>query len=256
MKVRNKIEEIRIFRSLMGVSLLDDDIFRIWGIGKKKESKKLDSVSEEKIQILRKNLNKLMFFNKVKFVGISGSVGAGFAKEDDDIDLFIVVENNTMWLYRLYLELYNLSHNMIRSKRHGENVKDKFCINLIVEERGLSFPNDIFTFHELMFLKPVFNEEYIKYIYACNVWLLKEWGIRSDLLENNEREIRSNNLLIRVLNFIAYIFQLLFMLLSGHKPDIKRIRENNRIGRIEFFPKNFRVKKIRNFEKELQRRNS
>ncbi len=253
MNIREKIEELRVFRSLIGIPLEKVDIDRIWG-GENDSSKQVMSeITKSKVQILEENLNKLMFLNKVKFIGISGSVGAGFATEEDDIDLFIVVENNCMWLYRFYLEIFNLFHNKIRSKRHGNKIKDKLCINLIAEERGLEFQNDIFNFHELMYLIPVYNKEYLHYIYSRNNWLVNDWGVKVNLLETEVEEKRSNNIIIKILNFKSFLLQLLFMILLQHSPEIDRIIRNNKVGRIEFFPANFRKSKILKYQKELKK---
>ena len=82
--------ELIKFRSLMNVSLSKSKIKYIWGkkffksldrelLEKLKEEKNLNV--EEKIDIAKKGISKLMLFDWVKFLGISGSVAAGFAKK-------------------------------------------------------------------------------------------------------------------------------------------------------------------------------
>ena len=53
---------------------------------------------------IAKRIPILLVGNLVKFIGISGSVGSGFAKEDD-IDIFVVTRNGTMWLYRALVQI-------------------------------------------------------------------------------------------------------------------------------------------------------
>ena len=105
----------------------------------------------------------LFLYNWVRFVGISGSVSAGFAKEDDDIDLVIVVRDGCAWIYRGILTLRNIKSHFMRTKRDGENVKDLFCINFVIEEKGLTLDSDIFNFHELMYLIPLHNDVITSY---------------------------------------------------------------------------------------------
>lgn len=255
------------FRIAMGLYLSKDDIKYIWG---RRFLKNLEDSQEEDIQnllktlkenenevvfkkfkIAKKYLSKLKVFNLVKFIGVSGSVAAGFANEEDDIDVFVVVRNGTMWIYRAIIIFKNLFHNRIRAKRH-KNVKNKLCLNLICEERGLQFPPDIFNFHELLFLKPVYKKEYKKFILSQNSWLRKEFLVKKELFIT--RVIPQKRVLfpLRIINHIAFYSQLLFMLISGHKPDIKRLKENFKQGRIEFFESDYREERIGNYEKEFK----
>lgn len=237
--------QLRDFRSLMNIKTSREDVRRIWKLNnysKYPNNIDINPNIEKKISVAKRNIQSLKLFNLVKFIGVSGSVGAGFAKEVDDIDVFIVVRNGSIWLYRLCLEIRNIFSKKIRTKR-DRCVKDKFCLNLICEERGLLFDNDIFNFHELMFVKPIYNPDYLNYIYSENDWLYTEWGVRrrgnADIVKSNEC-----NIFIRLINEIAFFLQCFFMLISKHNPDIERIRRNKRLGRIEFFPKNFRKRKI------------
>lgn len=258
-KAEERLEELICFRSLMELSVSTEDVRKIWGKKfyrqlDKSQLKDLESFTNEnvntKISIAKKNVKKLLIFNWVKFIGISGSVGAGFAKEDDDIDLFIVVRNNTMWLYRGLLTLSNLFHHTIRTKR-DHSVKDKFCINLICEERDLIFEKDIFNFHELMYVKPLFNPEYLEYIYSKNKWLLSDYLVKSDLLRSRVLESRKSYVLA-FLNIIAFYFQFLFMLIANHYPEFDRLKDNNSRGRIEFFEIDYKRKMLKNYLKRFK----
>lgn len=257
---KGEVVELMQFRSLMNLSVSKGDIKRIWG---KTYLKNLDSdlqksfheyendIVLEKVKICKKDISKLMIFNWVRFIGISGSVGAGFAKEADDIDLFIVVRDGCMWIYRGLLVTLNIFHNRIRSKRH-KDVKDKFCINLICEERGIEFENDIFNFHELVYVKPIFNEKYLNYIYSKNEWLVTDWNVKRDLLRTKVLPMKKCNLFVRIFNELFFYLQLIFMVISSHEPNIERLKNGNRKGRIEFFPKDYRAKKVRNYLKEFK----
>ena len=183
-------------------------------------------------------------FGLMKFVGVSGSVAAGFAKEDDDIDLFLVVKNHTAWIYRGLIAIKNLFHHRIRRISNGGIVKDKFCVNLICEERDLVFERDIFNFHELMYLVPIFNEKYLNYIYSKNVWLREIYGVKGELLLNRQYASDRSNWLVRIINFKFFAIQLLFMIVSFHRPEIGRLWNNYKRGRIEFFPGDFRKEKL------------
>ena len=237
------------FRSLMNQGISSNESLGIWGkdfnkeyVGKN-ENKSLD----KKIKIAKDNISVLLIGNLVKFIGISGSVGSGFAKEDDDIDIFVVTRNGSMWLYRALVKLKNIFHGKIRVK--GEkDVKDKLCLNLIAEERGLEFDNDIFNFNELMYLIPIYNEKYINYIYSQNRWLETEYGIKKENMVTNIKPGREVNIFLRILNVSFYYLQLIYMKLARHNPDFRRIQENSKKGRMEFFPKKFRERKVAKYK--------
>jgi len=125
-------------------------------------------------------------------------------------------------------------------KRMGSMVKDKFCVNLICEERDLVFDDDIFNFNELMYLIPIFNERYLSYIYSQNDWLRSRYGVKGELLMSRELVSKRGSWLVRVINFKFFVLQLLFMIVSSHRPEMDRLWSNYKRGRIEFFPRNFK----------------
>lgn len=248
-------KKLEQFRSLFGRGVTDEESMRIWGKSYNEKPVKNENIYvNEKIGIAKENLKFLLIFKLVKFVGVSGSVGSGFAKEEDDIDLFIVVRNGTMWLYRALVQIRNIFFRKIRVKG-DKNVKDKFCLNLIAEERGLAFDSDIFNFNELMYLVPIYNEKYINYVFSQNEWLITEYGVKKENLITNIKSEKEVNIFVRILNKFFYYLQLIYMKLASHQPDFKRLAENSKKGRIEFFPKGFKQKKIKNYLKEFMSTN-
>lgn len=243
------------FRSLFGKGITREESVRIWGkIYDDKMVYKRNKYVDEKIKIAKENISVLLVWRLVRFVGLSGSVGSGFAKKDDDIDIFVVVRNGSIWLYRALVQIKNIFHRKIRTK--GEkDVKDKLCLNLIAEERGLSFDSDIFNFNELMYLVPIYNKEYINFIYSQNGWLEMEYRIKGRNMVTKFKPLKQVNFFLQILNKIFYCFQLVYMKLARHSPNFKRIRNNSKKGRIEFFPKKFREKKIQNYLEEFKSTN-
>ena len=233
-----RVYELIKFRSFMNIPVSENDIKRIWGKsflkslrnGIKLRNYNLDIV-DKKIIFTKENIKYLEIFNLVKFIGISGSVASGFAKEEDDIDLIIIVKNNCAWLYRGIISFLNIFHNKVRAKRH-KDIKNKFCLNIIAEERDLLFDNDIFNFHELMYIIPVYNDRYINYIYQSNSWLKKDYYVKRELFVYPDLIKKKGGILLSFVNNIFYILQIFFMLISGHRPDVKRIGSNYKRGRI------------------------
>jgi len=252
-----KFKELLKFREAMGLGLSKDKVKYIWGRRFLKELEKwdikddidLNDVTSRKLETAKKELPKLKVFNWVRFVGVSGSVAAGFAKKEDDIDIFVVVRNGTMWVYRAIIAFRNIFHNKIRAKRHRD-VRDKLCVNLICEERGLEFPNDIFNMHELLFLIPIYNEEYKGYILSVNLWLESDFYVKKELLKSRIIPKKTVFFPLRILNFLAFVGQLIFMFISGHNPETGRLVGNYKKGRIEFFEYGFRIEKLEEYLNE------
>jgi predicted nucleotidyltransferase len=252
-----KYKDLLRFRKAMGLGLSKDKIKYIWGrrFLKKleeegiKDDMDLNDITLRKLEIAKKEIPKLKVFDWVRFVGVSGSVAAGFAKEGDDIDIFVVVRNGTMWIYRAIIAFRNIFHNKIRAKRHRD-VKNKLCVNLICEERGLEFPNDIFNMHELLFLIPIYNEEYKGYILSVNSWLESDFYVKKELLKSRIIPKKGVFFPLKFLNFLSFVGQLIFMFISGHNPETKRLVENYKKGRIEFFEYKFRIEKLEKYLSE------
>ena len=256
-----RFKELLKFRRKMGLSLSKEKIKYIWGrrllreldsegleghLCLIKEDQDLGGVATEKLRIAKGYISKLKLFNWVRFIGVSGSVAAGFSKDDDDTDVFIVVRNGTAWIYRGITVFRNLFHNKIRAKRHKQ-VRNKLCLNLITEERGLEFPEDIFNMHELLFLIPIYNKKYKRYILSQNPWLESDFLVKKDLLRTRILPKKRAPIPLNILNFLAFVAQLVFMFISGHKPEIKRLIKNYRNGRIEFFEYEFRAEKLESY---------
>lgn len=246
------------FKSNMGLKLSLKKAQSIWGKtvtkfpnGKylEKGTKDINSVyTLEKVRIAKKHIEDLLILDWVRFIGISGSVAAGFAKEDDDIDILIVVRDGCAWIYRGILTLRNIRKHFVRTNRDGKNVKDLLCLNFISEERGLELDSDIFNLHELMYLYPIYNERYLRYIFKRNLWLNTDYYVQKSNFEKGDLSFKRVNILILVTNYLAYIAQVLFMMISGHRPEISRIVGNYKKGRIEFFPSDYKVKIMKKLE--------
>lgn len=256
--IRACILKLYDFRSNIPANLSVEKVKSIWDIEILQSDipsniKETSEILDRKINIAEKSLELLLCKKFVRFIGISGSVGSEFAKEGDDIDLFIIVKNDTSWIYRLCLYLRNFSKNIIRSKEkitRGEDVKDKFCVNLITEERSLIFEDDLFNLNEIIYLKPLYNGKFLNLIYLNNPWLkdkylVSEKFLRKDLIEMGDvKKLTKRNFLLVPINFVLFLLQVVYMSIMKHSPDYKRLWKGFINGRIEFFPKDFRKNKV------------
>lgn len=254
MKTSEILKKYSAFRSNMGVPIDIRLLNKHWNLGKGIDKKDLytgeinNPEIKRKIRIAEDSIDLLKVFNFVEFIGISGSVASGFADEGDDIDIFVVVKNDRAWIYRAVVLFRNIFHKKIRT---GEFfLKDKVCVNFILEQRSLSLDPDIFNLNEIISLIPIFNHQYIQTIFANNEWLFDKYAVRRIEIdeEYNKKVLNRRYPLFIVLNFFFFVPQLVYMIISGHNPDFRRIWGNYKKGRIEFFPKDFKEEKLKNLE--------
>jgi hypothetical protein len=100
-------------------------------------------------------------FKDILFLGITGSVAAGYPKEQDDIDLLIITKPHKLWLTRLKLRLF-VDLNKIPHRKFGKKErKDEFCFNLWLDLSSLkliSEKQNIKNAVDLILLKKLINK--------------------------------------------------------------------------------------------------
>jgi hypothetical protein len=128
----------------------------------------------EKWDIARRAAKILSGIHSILLVGVTGGLAMNNARESDDIDFFLIVEDGTIWISRL-LSVILLSK--LRRKRNETRVANKICLNMFISDAQLSLPDterDLFSAHEVLQMQPLYNRDhtYKKFLYA-NEWVQK-----------------------------------------------------------------------------------
>jgi len=202
-----------------------------------------------KISIAQKNISNLIIKDFVQFIGISGSVGAGISQEFDDIDIFIVLKDHTVWLYRLVIWLKNLNKKNIRRRtilplnldkkiRNNLAFRDKLCINYLIEESSLNrIEKNIFNLHEIHSLIPIYNTQYKNHLMSiCSSWVDSSLMMINSYTPNSQSG-NNTNIFVRIADFLAFCAQALYMLYHGAK--ILEIFSARKNGYIKTFDLSF-----------------
>lgn len=108
----------------------------------------------------------------VRLIGISGSLSMLDADINDDIDLFVVTTQNTLWLSRFYILLVTRIMSVF-----GNKTAQRLCWNIFMEEKSLGLPEtkrNEYTAHELIQLKIIYDRSHIsEKLQKENEWVLK-----------------------------------------------------------------------------------
>jgi len=114
---------------------------------------------KKKLLIARRAAYYLSFIPTIYFIGVSGGLAAENVEKSDDIDLFIITKKRTLFMTRLFvLGLMEVMH--LRRKRDDADPADKVCLNLLIDEESLRWPQekqDLYTAHEIVRLRPLFE---------------------------------------------------------------------------------------------------
>lgn len=171
--------------------------------------------SKRKLHLAHTIVSYLSFIPTILFIGISGALALENAKKDDDIDLFIITQKNSLWITR-FLVLALLQFLGKRRKRGEVDTADKVCCNMFINEENLMFPKDrrdVFTAHEIVQLKPLFDKgnTYIRFMKE-NKWVEK---YMPNAIEIKKLKNKSPNYvitqLLHLFEFFAKRFQLWYM---------------------------------------------
>lgn len=183
-----------------------------WTLNKIEKTKKL-------AQLIEKNFKDILFF------GITGSIAANNAKENDDIDLIIIAQKNTLWITRLKLRWFIYSHKIAHRKYGNKQKKDEFCFNMWLDENGIKLPKvkqNLRSAVDMVLVRPIINKNktYEKFLMA-NGWA-KKWvangydKIIDHKLSIVEKKIKFNYINLFI-NFLVFVPQYLWM-----RPKIRK----------------------------------
>jgi predicted nucleotidyltransferase len=131
---------------------------------------------DRKLLLARTYIERLGRLPFVRMVAITGSVAAGNARREDDIDLFVVAEAGRMWTVRLFAVALAAVMGLKRS-RVTNGAQDKVCLNLFFDLDDLTVPEgkrNEYVAHEVLQARPVVDRHatHARFLHA-NGWILR-----------------------------------------------------------------------------------
>jgi len=124
--------------------------------------------NEERASRMLKHARWVSFFLKqmpfVRAVFITGSLSKNVAEQTSDIDFMIIAELNRLWICKIILTGFRRIF-LFNSHKY-------FCINLMVTEKAIYFPNhNYFTALEIATSKVVWNTAFYSKYQKENAWI-------------------------------------------------------------------------------------
>jgi predicted nucleotidyltransferase len=217
---------------------------------------KRSSIAREKQKIAEKFIRVLRLFPTLKMVGISGSLAMRNTKQEDDIDLFIITEQNRLWTGRIIALVISILMRLKRP-RNVTTAKNKVCLNLFFDRQHLVVPSDKqteYVGHEVLQLVPVLNRSQTYELFlAQNSWVFDVFPNAIQQTDKNNPATQGTELQLRdtlthaisLLTFLGDVVE--YIARSIQMQAIRRHTTYERISdtQLWFFPRDFetRVKK-------------
>lgn len=182
---------------------------------------KKNIIFEEKFEKARELAAKIAKkFPDILFIGISGSVAAGYPKKDDDIDLFLITKKNCLWINRLRLRLYIYKNRIPHRKFNKQQKPDQFCFNIWMDEQDLTINSqkqNLKNAMDLILLIPILNKNYsYERLIKANDWAKKYVATGYlKIVSSIKYQVLSidniNNFLDKIVNWLVYWPQFWYM---------------------------------------------
>lgn len=180
------------------------------------ERLKRRTISRGKLASIKTVKKCLQFIPTISFLGISGGLAMENATEDDDIDLFILTQTDTVWVTRLLVTVILLILGKKRPRK-VVHAKDMVCPNMFLDAHAFLLNKEqqnLYTAHEIIQVKPLDEKgAYTKFLKA-NKWVEK-------YLPNAYHTLRQNQEKEKAISAVVYM---MLVLLRGIEPLARKLQ--------------------------------
>jgi len=118
---------------------------------KEREPQKLFTLRQKRIKIsqvkwrkTKKAVKILQVVPFIQMIGITGSLSIDNAKEESDLDFFIALAPNRLWIGRTFVTLVL---SLFGRRRHHNKIKDRACLNCYLADPNLAIGPEIKTYN-------------------------------------------------------------------------------------------------------------
>lgn len=128
----------------------------------------------KKWEIAKKAGQLLAIIPTIQLVGVTGGLAMNNARQKDDIDLFFIVADDTLWITRMIVTII-VDLLGFRRRPNDVSVANKVCLNMFMTDGFTALPRgdrDCFTAHEVLQMVPLWEQKWsYKNFLRSNRWV-------------------------------------------------------------------------------------
>lgn len=150
------------------------------------------SVEKEYFAKAEKYLRYIAWVPWLQMVCIGNTLSMNAGKSSSDIDLYIVTEQNRLWLVRIVITFI---FQLLWVRKTAHKHAGRFCLSFFSTKKGMDFSsfslqnNDIYLYFRLVYAKPIinFNNTYESLLEKNDSWA--DISQYKDIIEQNKTYI-------------------------------------------------------------------
>jgi len=133
-------------------------------------------ISIKKLKRARLIVFVISKFPFIRFIGVCNSLGFLNAREDSDIDFFIITKSGYLWTARFF-GVFFLKIFGMRPRKN--NLKNKICLSFFISDQDLDISNislpggDPYLYHWLSWIMPIYDDGIYDIFINKNIWIKK-----------------------------------------------------------------------------------
>lgn len=158
------------------------------------------TTAERKYERVRRALAFLRFLPSIRMIAVCNTLAWSHAREDADIDLFVVTTPGALWCTRLLAVLPFALAGLRPRTHHG---RDLFCFSFFASERALDLasirlkPDDPYLLYWVSSLVPVYDPDgLIEAVWETNSWVGEELPHARPSSPGTRRRVRGRALTV------------------------------------------------------------
>ncbi|OGG08599.1 hypothetical protein A2154_00640 [Candidatus Gottesmanbacteria bacterium RBG_16_43_7] len=214
--------------------------------------------ADHKWRVARQAVGWIRRIPTISLIGVTGGLAMNNASAADDIDLFFIVRDHTLWISRF---LITLTVEICGRRRHPDqkNISDAICLNMFMTESALEVidnQQDLYGAHEVLQMIPLWErgDIYRRFLdankwvrhFLPNAWSNKQAAVQRVQYSSRPTIFMDWSIIIKLCSLLeryARASQIWYM-------QKRRTREVVTLNLIQFHPQDAR----RNLRRKLLKR--
>ncbi len=158
------------------------------------------------IRKAKKYIKWMQILPFIRTVAICNSLSFYDAEKGSDIDLFIISEQNRLYLARTFSWIFM---QILGIRRHGSKISGRFCLSFMISKDNLDLnsikkEDDIYLTFWTRLLRPLLGQDTYREFIKANIWLNKYFDYEVD---QQKHLITESKILIRIQKILEFPFK-------------------------------------------------